>query len=249
MLVNKWALVALIVSSHFSLFSQKVSANNTTTTVNNESQSSAEGLDRIQLKPLYAPDENYSQTAPTTQNDSNQGNNTQKNSSVKTGSQTLIKPAQWLLESSLDNAPKLLKDIFAYLQSRSHLHKSQYSVIVPSFHRFILVGPPGSGKTTLAHAIAHMLGYSVVFVAATSFLGHYRNQTSINITNFLREQASVEFGIVIIIDELHKLFEHHSDDRSDDSQSAAAFWLTLDNIEKHNPNTIIIGTANNVDKS
>src|SRR5690606_38400009 len=54
--------------------------------------------------------------------------------------------------------------------------------------------------------------------------------------------------IVIIIDELHKLFEHHENNHSDDSQTAAAFWLALDEIEKHNPHAIIIGTANNVDK-
>ena len=53
---------------------------------------------------------------------------------------------------------------------------------------------------------------------------------------------------VIIIDELHKLFEHHASEHTDDSQSAAAFWLALDKIEKDNPHIVIIGTANNVDK-
>ncbi len=58
--------------------------------------------------------------------------------------------------------------------------------------------------------------------------------------------ATQEREIVIIIDELHKLFEHHTDKNSGDSQTAAAFWLMLDQIEKHNPKAIIIGTANNV---
>jgi len=164
----------------------------------------------------------------------------------------MAKPAEWILESSVRNAPTLLKGIFFYL--KSHTYRTDYTnashdfMIVPSFHRFILVGPPGSGKTTMAHAIAYMLGYPVVFVAATSFLGRYRNETANNIQEFLRKCISDDLKKIIIIDELHKLFEHHNSDQSDDSQSAAAFWLTLDDIERYSPNTIIIATANNVDK-
>jgi len=156
---------------------------------------------------------------------------------------------QWLLESSMDNAPALLKGIFTYLQSYKYNRNACQSITtVPSFHRFILVGPPGTGKTTLAYAIAHMLNYPVVFIPATSLLGHFRNETSNNIERFLQEQTIDGLPKVIIIDELHKLFEHHANDRADDSQSAAAFWLAIDKIEKHNPNVIIIGTANSVDK-
>lgn len=156
---------------------------------------------------------------------------------------------QWLLESSMDNAPALLKGILTYLQSyKYNRNASQKVTIVSSFHRFILVGPPGTGKTTLAYAIAHMLNYPVVFIPATSLLGHFRNETSNNIEKFLKEQTADGLPKIIIIDELHKLFEHHTNNQADDSQSAAAFWLAIDKIEKYNPNVIIIGTANSVDK-
>ena len=156
---------------------------------------------------------------------------------------------QWLLESSMDNAPALLKGIFTYLQSCQHnRNASQRVTTIPSFHRFILVGPPGTGKTTLAYAMAHMLNYPAVFIPSTSLLGHFRNETSNNIEKFLQEHTVDGLPKVIIIDELHKLFEHHANDSADDSQSAAAFWLAIDKIEKHNPNVIIIGTANSVAK-
>jgi len=156
---------------------------------------------------------------------------------------------QWLLESSMDNAPALLKGIFTYLQSCQHNRNALQKVTtIPSFHRFILVGPPGTGKTTLAYAMAHMLNYPVVFIPATSLLGHFRNETSNNIEKFLQEHTVDGLPKVIIIDELHKLFEHHANDNADDSQSAAAFWLAIDKIERHNPNIIIIGTANSVTK-
>lgn len=161
-------------------------------------------------------------------------------------------PEKWILKSALNNAPQLLRGIVSYLQLRRLLYNNSdfdNPIIVPSCHRFILVGPPGSGKTTLAYAVAKSIGCkNVAYIPATSFLGAYRNQTGINISRALKELTANQQRVVIIIDELHKLFEHHASDHSDDSQTAAAFWLTLDEIQKHNPHAIIIGTANNVNK-
>lgn len=155
----------------------------------------------------------------------------------------------WHLKSLLDNAPTLLQGIISYFQSLTfHAYGLPETESISSFHRLILVGPPGTGKTTMAYAIADMLNYPATFILATSLLGHFRNQTSNNIEKVLRDLVNDGLPRVIIIDELHKLFEHHSNDQTDDSQSAAAFWLTIDKIEKHNPHVIIIGTANDVVK-
>lgn len=153
---------------------------------------------------------------------------------------------RWKLESSMNNAPTLLKGICSYLKERLNRHAHIYTTEIVSYHRFILVGPPGCGKTTLAHAIGHMLNYSVVFIPASSLFGRYRNEAATKIANILKEHNHTSPNTIIIIDELHKLFEHHSNDHSDDSQSAAAFWLMLDELEKHHPNIIVIGTANGV---
>src|ERR1044071_556256 len=65
-------------------------------------------------------------------------------STQETIEQPLEKSTQWILKSSMDNAPELLQGIFHYLQSRQHNNnRSQQSKTIPSFHRFILVGPPG----------------------------------------------------------------------------------------------------------
>lgn len=152
--------------------------------------------------------------------------------------------APWLVGSSIKNAPPLFQGICTYLKSRTP------KTTIPSFHRFILVGPPGTGKTTLAQALGFFLDYDdVVLVPATTFLGKYRNETAVKMRDYL-EQFYIDSSkkIIIIIDELHKLFENHKDGKTDDAQNAAAFWLVLDTLAKRNPNVVVIGTANNIKK-
>jgi SpoVK/Ycf46/Vps4 family AAA+-type ATPase len=245
--MNKYVLIAFLTSSNFLLLSIRATPVKPTTINKDESQISVKDFKPINITPLDETSiEDLIKLIEKRPENCEAVPLAQKNTD-HIG--PLVKPAQWILESSIDNAPELLKGIFLYLQSRRHsINQSQQFMHVPSFHRFILVGPPGTGKTTLAHAIAHMLGQSTVFIQATSLLGKFRNDTARNIRNFLHECTSDGLHRVIIIDELHKLFEHHANETADDSQSAAAFWLALDDIEKRNPNAIIIGTANSVDK-
>ncbi len=149
---------------------------------------------------------------------------------------------EWLVEASLRTMPPLLKGIFNYLESYDSNNP------VPSYHRFILVGKPGVGKTTLARSIAQSLGYEVVFVHASELLGKYRNHTAINLRELFDQVKMSTANKVVIIDELHKLFENHEHKRTDDAASATAFWNQLDELEKQYPNIVVIGTANNVDK-
>lgn len=149
---------------------------------------------------------------------------------------------EWLVRSSFKNAPWLLRGIYNYLRAGTS------SIVVPSFHRFMLVGQPGTGKTTLAYALANLLGYQTVFIPATALLGHYRNETAVNMRKCFESIIANGAKKIVIIDELHKLFEHYKEDKSDQSQTAAAFWLMLDTLEKHHPNILVVGTANDVSK-
>jgi SpoVK/Ycf46/Vps4 family AAA+-type ATPase len=174
----------------------------------------------------------------------NVGQESQKPDSQKNTSPLPAKFAPWVLESSLKNAPQLVKGILNYLKKR-HIYG-----VVPSFHRLILVGEPGTGKTTLAFALADALKYEIRFVPAMSFLGRYRNQTAVNMREFFSSFFNEESRNpkIIIIDELHKLFEHHGHENCDDSENAATFWLMLDMLEIKCPHIIVIGTANSVTK-
>lgn len=203
--------------------------------------------DTTRIVALANDDEKASNQAPQVKENNNQSSPNQVNGQTRVISTQ--KNQKWIWESSIRNAPDLFKGIASYLLLRlDDVKQSPQSISVPSFHRFILVGPPGTGKTTLAYALGYMLHLPVVFVPATGLLGKFRNDTAVNIKNFLHQQAADGAKKIIVIDELHKLFEYHTSEHTDSSQSAAAFWLALDHIEKYYPNVIIIGTANSVDK-
>ncbi|HSC25226.1 MAG TPA: ATP-binding protein [Candidatus Babeliales bacterium] len=227
--MNQLKLITLVILSSYLLAAQEKQQTPINKTVD------------FNISPLYLPDPEYFQQ------------NTAKESIIQKNQiidkTPLPRPARWIVESAMENAPKLVKGIFTYLQLRSCCSIATQSIInIPSFHRFILVGPPGSGKTTLAYAIAEMLGYTYTFIPAADLLGKFRNETAINLQKIIQKCISDGGKRVIIIDELHKLFEHHKMEQTDHSQTAASFWLILDHIEKFFPNIIIIGTANNVDK-
>jgi len=147
----------------------------------------------------------------------------------------------WLFESALAHAPELVKGICYYWK---HYAKTER---VASYNRLILVGKPGTGKTTLARAIAWHLGYPIYSVNASRLLGKYRNETAVKMRGMFKQFIEATKPAIILIDELHKLFELHRNEHSDDAANAATFWLALDEIEQVAPYLIIIGTANSVD--
>lgn len=150
----------------------------------------------------------------------------------------------WLVRASMQNAPPLLQGIFKYLQSSSN--DSHY--IIPSYNRFVLVGEPGSGKTTLALAMACTLKYETFFVPISQLGGKNRGETAMNLLDLLTNIGKLTYKTIVILDEINKLFENYESELTDTAENSIAFWQALDNLEKNHHNIIVIGTANSIDK-
>lgn len=146
----------------------------------------------------------------------------------------------WLQASALEKAPIMMQGFLKY-----HSMKNT-SISIPSYNRLILVGPPGSGKSTLARAFAQEINADYFVKDAGHFIGHYRNETAQKLREFFDYviDSQEENKVVVVIDELHKLFENYRANNSDDSMTAASFWAMLDVLEERYPNIIVIGTMN-----
>lgn len=156
---------------------------------------------------------------------------------------------EWLVTSCIKNMPPLLKGIHDYLQSGA-IDDPDRSI--PAFHRFLLVGPPGTSKSTTAEAIAQSVGYRKKIVGASSLLGQYRSHTAISIREMFKglraHVARTGIKTMLIINELHKLFEAHTNLHSDHAETAMCFWEQLDELERYDRHIVTAITANSVEK-
>jgi AAA+ superfamily predicted ATPase len=117
----------------------------------------------------------------------------------------------------------------------------------------ILVGEPGVSKTTIALAVAQMLGRKVVFLEATSLVGDKYQNSGVNALeeklNKVNKDSQGFWGTkyVVIIDEIMRLAEKFENEKGEGKDIATKLWLTLDKF-KASKNVFFIATANDIDK-
>lgn len=96
----------------------------------------------------------------------------------------------------------------------------------------LLSGPPGCGKTTLAHHLAARLGIPLVVVRAEMLVGKHLGETGRNIATLFDTLIAAEIRCVVLMDEIDAI----GSERSSDSQACAremnaALTVLLQRIE------------------
>lgn len=142
--------------------------------------------------------------------------------------------------SCVDNviaaAPVVIKKIIINL-----LYPPKNKAALPK--RLLLVGKPGTGKTTLAKAIAYKCGYDYYVVEAPFLLNEYKNSGPQNLLREIYPLLTAGRPVVVILDELTELTDRYKKENDSDATVAAALWVLLDSCAQFD-NVFFVGTSN-----
>ena len=104
----------------------------------------------------------------------------------------------------------------------------------PHNRMLILHGQPGTGKSTLAKAIAYKAQALLDFISIGEIQGESRNQTGKNLHNRLHDTLiwarAYKAPTVVCIDELNKIMENAEDKHHDTGFTATILWNFLDGL-------------------
>lgn len=109
--------------------------------------------------------------------------------------------------------------------------------------RLLLVGKPGTGKTTLAKAIAYKCGYDYYVIEAPFLLNEYKNSGPQNLLREIYPLLNAGRKVVVILDELTELTDRYKKENDSDATVGAALWILLDSCAQYD-NVFFIGTSN-----
>lgn len=96
----------------------------------------------------------------------------------------------------------------------------------------LLYGPPGCGKTTLAHHFAARLGLPLACVRSESLISSYLGSTGQNIGQLFDAMAKTEGKVVIFFDEVDALGGRRMNDQGASVERANSLNVLLRRIER-----------------
>jgi AAA+ superfamily predicted ATPase len=146
-------------------------------------------------------------------------------------------------ERSLDDLvlPRLVRD-----ECRRVIEEHQRSELLRSYglaprHRLLLVGPPGNGKTSVAHGLAHDLMVPLLVVRYEGLIGSYLGETASRLRkvfDYARQRACVLF-----LDEFDTVGKERGDihETGEIKRVVSTLLLQMDQLPSH----VVIITATN----
>lgn len=146
-------------------------------------------------------------------------------------------------ERSLDDLvlPRLIRD-----ELRRLIEEHQRADLLRSYgmvprHRLLLVGPPGNGKTSVAHGLAHDLMVPLLVVRYEGLIGSYLGETASRLRkvfDYARQRACVLF-----LDEFDTVGKERGDihETGEIKRVVSTLLLQMDQLPSH----VVIVTATN----
>lgn len=155
-----------------------------------------------------------------------------------------------LLKMLLENAPRDFKDMLAILakvQERRHspLDGECLQKMIPK--RALLVGPPGSGKSSLAICMAQLLDRELIFIRAPMLGNEYQNSEISNLAQIFNLAFESTEPVILVLDEINVLAEPKKVLGGNDTGTASVLWLLLDKCAQYS-HILVIGTCNDATK-
>jgi SpoVK/Ycf46/Vps4 family AAA+-type ATPase len=156
-------------------------------------------------------------------------------------------PKSDLVDFLYENAPAEFKDYIEFIQTTESYKKDLQTIpqnILPK--RLLLVGPPGTGKSTLAQIAAAKLNRDFYYIRAPMLANDYRNSAESNLRRLLVEAITRKKPCVIILDEINGLLSQQNGlIEKENLQIASVLWLLLDRCAER-PYILVIGTCNDI---
>lgn len=115
---------------------------------------------------------------------------------------------------------------------------------IPRRNRILLSGPPGTGKTSAASAIAAELGRPLVTARVEGLISSYLGETAANLANLFTFIASGPY--VLLLDEFDSLGKKR-DDPSDHGELRRVVNAVLQQIDRYAGPSLIIAATNHAD--
>ena len=112
----------------------------------------------------------------------------------------------------------------------------------------LLHGPPGTGKTTLAHALAHEIGGRVVEIRTPDVLGKYLGSSERRIRDIFAKARRYGTPTVLFFDEIDSIISYVGtpDGSGDQALNAVAgiFKQELTTLVDANPKVVVVAATN-----
>lgn len=153
---------------------------------------------------------------------------------------------QFMFKELLDSCSQtLLNDIHntVYLDTHKNIQPVTHK---DRFTKLLLVGPQGSGKSSLSLAIAAALNRPYFFLSAASLANEYKNSAITIINNLFDPLIESGIAAVVILDEITAFTKRFANKNDSDPGAVEHLWVKLDAC-KQNPNILVIFTANTTD--